>query len=82
MRTAPTHLRGRLTGGLISAMFAGQFLSPILAQPVVDRGGPATAFEVCGLGMVALGLAYAARAAWLHKPARPARAVAERLVTS
>jgi len=85
MRTAPTRLRGRLTGGLISAMFAGQFLSPILAQPVVDRGGPATAFEACGVGMVVLGIAYAARTAWLHRqhrPTRPARAAAESLVTS
>ena len=84
MRTAPTHLRGRLTGGLISAMFAGQFLSPILAQPVVDAGGPAAAFEACGVGMVALGAAYAARTAWLHRRHRPARVAvaAESLVTS
>ena len=85
MRTAPVHLRGRLTGGLISGMFAGQFLSPILAQPVVDLGGPASAFEACGVGMVALGAAYAARTAWLHRRHRPTRVAApapESLVTS
>ncbi len=85
MRTAPVHLRGRLTGGLISAMFAGQFLSPILAQPVVDLGGPAAAFEACGLGMVALGGIYTARSAWLHRrhcPTRKVAPAAESLVTS
>ncbi len=84
MRVAPAHLRGRLAGGLISAMFAGQFLSPILAHPLVERDGPAAAFEICGVGMIALGLAYAARTAWLRRPHRPTRnpVAAESLVTS
>ena len=84
MRVAPAHLRGRLAGGLISAMFAGQFLSPVLAHPLVERDGPAAAFEICGVGMVALGVAYAARTAWLRRPRRPTRdpVAAESLVTS
>ena len=84
MRVAPAHLRGRLAGGLISAMFAGQFLSPILANPFVEKGGPADAFVVSGVGLVALGAAYAAGAVVARRPRRPTRdpAVAESLVTS
>lgn len=79
MRVAPPHLRGRLSGGLISAMFAGQFLSPILAYPLVERGGPAAAFLACGVGMVALGTAYAAGTALMKRPRRPGRPAADPL---
>ncbi len=84
MRVAPAHLRGRLAGGLISAMFSGQFLSPILADPFVRGDGPATAFVVSGVGMVALGAAYAAGAVVARRPRRPTRDTAplESLVTS
>ena len=59
-------------------------LSPVLAHPLVERDGPAAAFEACGVGMVALGVAYAARTAWLRRPTRPTRdpVAAESLVTS
>lgn len=58
MRIAPPALRGRLAGGMISAMFAGQFLSPILAQPLIAEGGVSGAFQWAGLGLVVLGTAY------------------------
>ena len=83
MRVAPVHLRGRLAGGLISSMFAGQFLSPILANPFIETDGPADAFVACGVGLMALGAAYAAGAAAARRPRRPTRdPVAESLVTS
>ncbi len=36
---SPEHRRGRLIGGLTTALFLGQFLSPILAQPVIAQNG-------------------------------------------
>ena len=33
---APTKLRGRMIGGLTMAVFLGQFMSPILIQPIVE----------------------------------------------
>ena len=32
---APAEARGRVIGGLSTAFFAGQFVSPVLAQPIV-----------------------------------------------
>jgi len=58
MRIAPPARRGRLAGGMISAMFTGQFLSPILAQPLIAAGGVSGAFKWVGLGLIALGIAY------------------------
>lgn len=39
VNSAPAGSRGRLVSGLTTALFLGQFLSPIIAQPVVDRSG-------------------------------------------
>jgi MFS family permease len=36
---APAHLRGRLLGGLTTAIFLGQFFSPLLAQPFIPTFG-------------------------------------------
>jgi MFS family permease len=74
MRVAPPHLRGRLSGAIISAMFAGQFLSPVLSAPLVARDGPAAAFRLGGVGMLVLGFAYFLGASWHRRPRRHARA--------
>ncbi|MGL6076870.1 MAG: MFS transporter [Fimbriiglobus sp.] len=58
VRIAPPQARGRLTGALISAIFAGQFLSPFIVLPLTMQGGAALAFEVCGGGLAALGIVY------------------------
>ena len=54
MRISPNRFRGRLTGGMMSAIFVGQFLSPILVRPLVINGGTSRAFEVIGYVMLAL----------------------------
>jgi MFS family permease len=49
--------RGRAVGGLTTALFLGQFLSPILSQPVVRQLGYGTAYGVAGafvFGLAAL----------------------------
>ncbi|MFF5217697.1 MFS transporter [Micromonospora sp. NPDC000442] len=45
--------RGRVLGGLVMAIFLGQFLSPLLMQPVVDALGIATTFTVSGAVLLA-----------------------------
>lgn len=48
---APPALRGRIMGGFTTATFAGQFLSPILSQPVT------AAFDIRGAFIVASAVA-------------------------
>lgn len=61
MATASESRRGQLTGTLTAAIFAGQFLSPIAAQPFVhDHGVPGTftrfAFALATLAAVLLAI--------------------------
>ncbi len=54
---APIQIRGRLLGGVTSAMFLGQFFSPIVVQPIASRFGLGLAYGVIGrllLGLAAL----------------------------
>ncbi|MDG5765857.1 MFS transporter [Balneolales bacterium ANBcel1] len=53
---APAHLRGRLSGTLTSAVFLGQFLSPILTQPMVDATSIDTGFLIIGLTVASAAL--------------------------
>ena len=48
----PESVRGRALGGLTSAYFFGQFLSPIVTRPLADAVGLATAFRWVGAVMV------------------------------
>ncbi|MDF2232001.1 MFS transporter [Albimonas sp. CAU 1670] len=41
---APARIRGRATGGMTSAVFLGQFVSPLLSQPAAETWGYAGAF--------------------------------------
>ena len=49
---APARLRGRLSGGLTTAVFMGQFFSPLLAQPLIAAVSLPWAFVVIA-GMTA-----------------------------
>ncbi|MDK1373095.1 MULTISPECIES: MFS transporter [unclassified Sinorhizobium] len=53
---APPALRGRLSGALIAAIFAGQFISPLASQPLVRDWGYAAAFTSAGALLGALAL--------------------------
>lgn len=46
--------RGRVLGGLTSAVFLGQFLSPIVTQPIVTRTGLAAGYGTLGIALIAL----------------------------
>jgi MFS family permease len=49
---APASARGRIFGGLTTAFFLGQFLSPILTAPVIERNGLSGIFG--GFGVLAI----------------------------
>ena len=54
----PPASRGRAMGGLIAAIFIGQFLSPLLAQPIIAASGLPMLFIVGGMLALALAALY------------------------
>jgi MFS family permease len=50
----PLQIRGRVIGGFTTALFLGQFLSPIVSQPVTSSFAVANTFLVAGLLMLAM----------------------------
>ena len=64
-RTAPA-ARGRAMGGLVAAIFMGQFLSPLLAQPVILAAGLPMLFVTAGILALALAALYT-----LERPPAP-----------
>jgi MFS family permease len=59
MTTVPESIRGRALGGLSTAMFLGQFLSPIATQPFAKTLGLGKVYAIAGgiLIIIALGSA-------------------------
>jgi MFS family permease len=59
MTTVPEAIRGRALGGLSTAIFLGQFLSPIITQPFTRTLGLGTVYAIAGgiLVVIALGTA-------------------------
>ncbi|MBV7338178.1 MFS transporter [Chloroflexi bacterium TSY] len=54
----PPALRGRAVGGMTSALFLGQFFSPIFTQPLIGRIGLAGTFGVAGIISLTLAAIY------------------------
>jgi len=52
----PSALRGRVLGSWTTCFFLGQFLSPLLSQPLADWLGLGTTFAIVGGGLIGLGL--------------------------
>jgi MFS family permease len=46
---APKHLRGRLIGNLSTAVYLGQFLSPVLIQPLINFKSANFSFGFAGI---------------------------------
>jgi len=46
---SPVSMRGRLMGGLTTAIFLGQFLTPIAVQPLVDQSSLGESFRTVGI---------------------------------
>ena len=55
----PDAIRGRALGGLSTAMFLGQFLSPIVTQPLTQNFGLGSTYAVTGGGLVLVALGFA-----------------------
>ena len=47
----PVDFRGRISGGIAMTTFGGQFLSPILSQPIIEIYGNQYSFLYCSLIM-------------------------------
>ena len=52
---APPPLRGRILGGLTTALFLGQFLSPILSQPLIPTYGLNVTYALAGGLLMVIG---------------------------
>ena len=65
----PESVRGRALGGLTSAYFFGQFLSPIVTRPIADVVGLATTFRWVGVAMAGGALAFGLAAVVASPPA-------------
>jgi MFS family permease len=63
MAAVPADQRGRASGLLTTAFFAGQFASPLISAPLVARFGLEPAFEVLAAAIIAVGLGLLAYAA-------------------
>lgn len=50
---APPERRARVLSGLVTAVFLGQFLSPLAAHPLIEVAGTAGAFTATGLATAA-----------------------------
>lgn len=57
----PTALRGRALGGLTTCLFLGQFLSPIVTQPLNQAVNLASTYGLAGVLLVVLGALF-----WLY----------------
>jgi MFS family permease len=55
----PDALRGRALGGLSTSMFLGQFLSPIVTQPLTNSSGLGGTYALVGGGLVIVALGFA-----------------------
>jgi MFS family permease len=51
---APSFLRGRVLGGLTTSFFLGQFLSPLVSQPLSLTVGLQTTYGLAGVVMIVL----------------------------
>lgn len=61
--------RGRMSGLLISAIFMGQFLSPVITKPIGDRVGLAGEYLVAACAMGVLAVVFAVWAITMRKVA-------------
>lgn len=57
MLIAPPRLRGRISGLLVASIFTGQFLSPILSQPLIGSNGYAATYGMAGMALLAVAIA-------------------------
>jgi len=62
MSRVPARVRGRVFGGIGTCVFTGQFLSPLLTQPIAGRFGLDAAFGSVAVLLGVVSLAFLLRA--------------------
>jgi len=67
MAITPLHMRGRIVGTLTTAVFLGQFCSPIISQPLTAKTGINNTFLLCSYMTLVIGILFAISARRLHK---------------
>jgi MFS family permease len=55
---SPESMRGRIVGGLTTAIFVGQFISPILVQPILSVTASGVIYAIAGAGMFCISIAF------------------------
>ncbi len=68
--TVPASLRGRSLGAMNTAIFLGQFVSPLMVHLFLSDGGPSHAFLVVAGGSAATGAAVALHAGIMDRQSR------------
>ncbi|MCX4028566.1 MFS transporter [Endozoicomonas sp. SM1973] len=58
MSSIPPHSKGKIIGGISSCFFIGQFLSPLLTEPLVKAVDFAQTFQIIGLVIITLALLF------------------------
>ena len=71
---APRARRGKILGGLTTCFFVGQFVSPLLTQPLIDATSVGVTFALVGVGLGGLGLGATGYVAWRRRRGRPVAA--------
>ena len=56
----PDALRGRALGGLTTFFFLGQFLSPLVSQPVTNAVGLGRTYFITGIALVVIAFIFIA----------------------
>jgi hypothetical protein len=57
-RFAPEHSRGKIFSGFTTILFAGEFLSPIVIQPLLKTGTLYDAYAFLGIAGIVLGVIF------------------------
>lgn len=65
--SVPASHRGRVFGLLTTSFFLGQFISPVLTQPVVSTSGHAALFRGLAASAMTLAFLFASSQLWLHR---------------
>ena len=55
---SPESMRGRIVGGLTTSVFIGQFVSPIITEPILLFTSTHHIYAIAGMSMFMISLAY------------------------
>jgi MFS family permease len=55
---SPESMRGRIVGGLTTSIFIGQFISPIVTEPILMFTSANSVYAVASIGMLIISIAY------------------------